>query len=396
MDNLSSKNFDRMPILIALASAFQITEAFIPHFIPGLRLGLANVITLIVLVNEGVLAAFCLSVIRTVLSAVFMGTFASAGFVLSFFSAVGSALIMGILYYIAQNKISIIGLSIAGAFFHNLIQLFLAYLFFINNKGIFMFLPWLGIGAIFTGVFTGIIAGRSCMELKKNKENKSGYELAYKFKTAEQGGIFYVPGNSFFYRISARAKMCIVFILLLLVLTINNLWFFLGLFFLCGFYALVLKIRRRIILKNLRKYLFLICGCFSLAFFFNSQGEALFSLAFINITRQGLNAGALCAFRVICLIFINMFLFITTRPVDISAGMIRLLSWLRFFGISAHRISSLFLASWMAVPVLRDIVVNGVREEGVKNLKDPRKLIAFFSTLIARLYYLELTGPEPA
>ena len=74
----------KIALLISISCVLQISESFIPHPIPGLRLGLANMLTLVALVTLGFRAALEIAVLRTVLSAFIMGTFMSPTFVLSF------------------------------------------------------------------------------------------------------------------------------------------------------------------------------------------------------------------------------------------------------------------------------------------------------------------------
>jgi len=63
---------------------------------------------------------------------------------------------MALVYYLFQDKFSLIGVSIIGAVFHNLGQLLIAY-FIIKNPGIFYYLPYLTLLAIPTGIGVGLI-----------------------------------------------------------------------------------------------------------------------------------------------------------------------------------------------------------------------------------------------
>ena len=153
----------KIALLVALACVLQIAESLIPHPIPGLRLGLANMLTLTAMVVLGFRYALEVAVLRTILSAFIMGTFMSPTFILSFAGAVTSTLIMGFFYWLSgvhrRFRFSIIGLSIIGAFCHNLVQLYLAYLLLVKHEGIFVFFPWLSIGAVATGWVVGVVAG---------------------------------------------------------------------------------------------------------------------------------------------------------------------------------------------------------------------------------------------
>ena len=118
-ENQKDKKIYKIALLVAFACVLQIAESLIPHPIPGLRLGLANMLTLTALVVLGFGYALEVAVLRTVLSAFIMGTFMSPTFILSFAGAVVSTLIMGFFYWLSgfhrRFRLSIIGISIIGA-----------------------------------------------------------------------------------------------------------------------------------------------------------------------------------------------------------------------------------------------------------------------------------------
>ncbi len=153
----------KIALLVSISCVLQISESLIPHPIPGLRLGLANMVTLIALVTLGFRSALEIAIFRTVLSSFIMGTFMSPTFILSFSGAAISTLVMGFFYWLSsfhrRYRLSIIGISIIGALSHNIIQLYLAYLILVKHGGIFVFFPWLCIGAVVTGWITGTVAG---------------------------------------------------------------------------------------------------------------------------------------------------------------------------------------------------------------------------------------------
>jgi len=165
-------------VLIALASALQIAESLFPHPLPWLRLGLANMITLTSLVIFGYAVAVRVAVLRTILSSFLLGTFFTPGFFLSFSGALMSALVMGGTYStrkVAEGNpsprymfgFSIMGVSILGAVSHNLTQLFVAYLFLIRHRGVFLALPFLIVAGVVTGYITGY--GANCLSREVGK-----------------------------------------------------------------------------------------------------------------------------------------------------------------------------------------------------------------------------------
>ena len=172
------KRIIHISALIALASTLQIGESLFPHPLPWLRLGLANMITLTSLVIFGYAIAVQVAVLRTILSSFLLGTFFTPGFFLSFSGALVSALVMGGIYSLGKTVksnpssqylfgFSIIGVSILGAVTHNLTQLFVAYVFLIRHKGVFLTLPFLIVAAVVTGFITGYGANYLSREIRR-------------------------------------------------------------------------------------------------------------------------------------------------------------------------------------------------------------------------------------
>lgn len=132
-----------------------IEDAFpLPIPIPGIKPGLANVITLIVLRNYRLSDAFCVLTARIFLSAVFSGQLMSL-----WYSAAGGLLCLLVMYAAGrflQNRFLPL-ISILGALAHNAGQLGAAYLL-VRTPGILSYLPFLVLSGILTGLFTGLCA----------------------------------------------------------------------------------------------------------------------------------------------------------------------------------------------------------------------------------------------
>ena len=144
-------------VLTAGTIVIAILESFIPSIgIPGVKLGLANIMILIVLFELGIMEAICINLARVLLVGILRGTFLTMGFLMSLSGAIFSLGIM-ILFYLLIKKFSIIGVSVIGSLFHIFGQILVA-LLFLNTPYILFYLPIISISAIITGVFVGIIA----------------------------------------------------------------------------------------------------------------------------------------------------------------------------------------------------------------------------------------------
>ena len=144
-------------VFTAAAIVIAILESFIPSVgIPGVKLGLANIVILIILYELGIWEAVVVNLLRVLVVSLVRGTFLSMGFLMSLTGCVLSLGIM-ILFYLLIKKFSIIGVSVIGSLFHVLGQIFIA-MIFLGSAYIFLYLPVIAISAIITGVFVGVVA----------------------------------------------------------------------------------------------------------------------------------------------------------------------------------------------------------------------------------------------
>ena len=144
-------------VLTAAAIVIAILESFIPSVgIPGVKLGLANIVILIILYELGIWEAIVVNLLRILVVSLVRGTFLSMGFLMSL---TGAALSLGImiLFYLLIKQFSIIGVSVIGSLFHVTGQVIIA-MIFLGSAYIFLYLPVIALSAIITGVFVGIVA----------------------------------------------------------------------------------------------------------------------------------------------------------------------------------------------------------------------------------------------
>ena len=144
-------------VLTAAAIVIAILESFIPSVgIPGVKLGLANIVILIILYELGILEAVIVNLLRVLVVSFVRGTFLSMGFLMSLTGAAMSLGIM-ILFFVLIKKFSIIGVSVIGSIFHVAGQILIA-MIYLGTAYIVLYLPVIAISAIITGVFVGITA----------------------------------------------------------------------------------------------------------------------------------------------------------------------------------------------------------------------------------------------
>jgi len=142
-------------ILIALALALHVAERMIPLPIlpvPGVKLGLANIVTLVAIFILPFHEVLLFVVVRTILSSVFGGGL--SGFLFSLSGGLLSMLVMYLLARFAGRWLSLPAISVVGALFHNLGQLLVA-AFIVKTLGILLYLPILVVAAGLTGLAVG-------------------------------------------------------------------------------------------------------------------------------------------------------------------------------------------------------------------------------------------------
>ncbi|MCM0648474.1 Gx transporter family protein [Clostridium swellfunianum] len=144
-------------VLVAQALILYLIERMlpIPFIAPGAKLGLSNIITVVCLYLFNLKDAFTVIVLRIILSTLFGGSLSS--FLYSISGGLLSLISMYFIKRIGRDNISIIGVSITGAFFHNLGQILMAAAV-IRNINIIVYLPILSAAGIGTGFFVGITA----------------------------------------------------------------------------------------------------------------------------------------------------------------------------------------------------------------------------------------------
>ena len=154
---MNTRKIALLGILTAATIIIAVIESFIPSIgIPGVKLGLANIVILIILYEIGIVEAIIVDLSRVLLVGLLRGTIASMGFLMSLTGAVMSLGIM-ILFFLLVKKLSIIANSVVGSLFHVMGQILIA-IIFLGSGYVLFYLPIIGISAIITGVLVGIVA----------------------------------------------------------------------------------------------------------------------------------------------------------------------------------------------------------------------------------------------
>ena len=154
---MSVRRIALLGILTAATIVIAILESFIPSIgIPGVKLGLANIMILVILYELGIVDAIMVNLLRVIVVGLARGNIFSMGFLMSLTGAIFSLGIM-ILFYLVVRKFTVVGVSVIGSIFHVGGQVIIA-MIFLGSAYVVLYLPIIGISAIITGVFVGIVA----------------------------------------------------------------------------------------------------------------------------------------------------------------------------------------------------------------------------------------------
>ncbi len=154
-------------LLVSMALMLHGVEGMlpVPYVAPGVKLGLANMVSLVAIVIFGLQEALLVVVLRTFLGALLGGV--PSSFLFSGAGGILSTVVMYLVYSRTGGRFSFIGISIIGAVMHNVGQLLVAS-FIVENFGLYYYLPVMMVSAVITGFFIGLAAGPAIHLIGKN------------------------------------------------------------------------------------------------------------------------------------------------------------------------------------------------------------------------------------
>ena len=155
--------------LTALAIGLHLIEAIIPSPLPGVKPGIANIVTLYVLYQYGFKTAAWVSLLRVFASSLLLGQFLSPTFMLSLSGALFSLSSLYIAQYLPKKYFSAISLSIIAAFAHIAGQLLIVRFWLIPHTGIVYLIPIFCLAALVFGVINGLITTKLVYDNSKSK-----------------------------------------------------------------------------------------------------------------------------------------------------------------------------------------------------------------------------------
>jgi heptaprenyl diphosphate synthase len=146
--------------MAAVALGLTVLENAIPSPLPGVKPGLANIITLIVLARFGWRAAVWVSLLRVVAGSLLFGNFLAPGFFLSLSGALCSLGMLALSVRLPQRMFGPVTHSVLASFAHITGQMAVVYLWLIPHSGIAYLIPIFATAALVFGTVNGLVAAR--------------------------------------------------------------------------------------------------------------------------------------------------------------------------------------------------------------------------------------------
>lgn len=158
-------------LFLALALVAGYVERLIPINlgIPGVKLGLANIVTMVLLYSVGWQVAVIVSIARILLSGILFGS----GFAIVYSAAGATCSILVMILLKKTQLFGSVGVSVAGGVFHNVGQIIVAILV-LETTSIGYYLPILIISGLAAGIFVGLLSGWLTMRLRTVLKQEMG------------------------------------------------------------------------------------------------------------------------------------------------------------------------------------------------------------------------------
>lgn len=149
----SAKRVATLSVLSAMGLImFMVESLFPPLILPGAKMGLSNIFSMLALYLLGPVDAFVLVVVRTVLGSMFTGNMSTLMYSLT--AGVVSVVVSSVLVEYVYPRVSIVAVSIVSAVMHNLTQN-VVFCLVSDTPQMFSYMPWLALLGVLAGVIVG-------------------------------------------------------------------------------------------------------------------------------------------------------------------------------------------------------------------------------------------------
>ena len=149
----SARRVATLSVLTAMGLiTFMIESLFPPLFLPGAKMGISNVFSLLTLFVLGPTEALILVLVRTTLGSIFTGNLSTLMY--SMTAGVVSVAVSAVLVEFVYPRVSIVAISVVAAVMHNLTQN-IVFCLVSDTPEMFAYMPWLALLGVVAGVIVG-------------------------------------------------------------------------------------------------------------------------------------------------------------------------------------------------------------------------------------------------
>lgn len=163
----------------------------------------------------------------------------------------------------------------------------------------------------------------------------------------------YYPGGSVIHRLDARTKIIATLLYLVALFIVNNFWGFL--IAAAALFAVIAasRVPLKFIFRGLTAVFLIIAFTFLLNLFM-VEGRVLWHWKFLTITYEGLERAFFMAVRLVLLIIGSSIMTLTTKPVELTDGLEKLLSPFGRIGLPSHEIALMMTIALRFIPTLME------------------------------------------
>ena len=163
----------------------------------------------------------------------------------------------------------------------------------------------------------------------------------------------YYPGDSWVHRLDARTKIIATFLYLIELFVVNNFWGFLIAGAVLFAVIALSKVPVRFIFRGLTAVFVIIAFTFLLNLFM-VDGRVLWNWRFLTITYEGLMRAFFMAVRLVLIIIGSSIMTLTTKPVELTDGLEKLLYPFSKIGLPSHEIALMMTIALRFIPTLME------------------------------------------
>lgn len=164
-----NRYLSRLAVMTALALVIWIVEELVPRPMPWLKSGFSYIVVIVAMETMGVLSAVAIAYLRVFIGSLVLGRIASPAFFLSLSGTTAALLVMIALFTLCKSWVSLIGISIAGAFSHIAGQVLVAGALFYRLNAVLWLLPAMTIWTIAAGALVGVVATLTLRNIRQTE-----------------------------------------------------------------------------------------------------------------------------------------------------------------------------------------------------------------------------------